>query len=36
LYEIEGVAEDVAMEALRRAGHKLPLEWRVVKREGVI
>ena len=36
LYEMEGVAEDVAMEALRRAGHKLPLEWRVVKREGVI
>jgi large subunit ribosomal protein L16 len=36
LYELEGVDESEAFEALRRAGHKLPLEWRIVKREGVI
>jgi len=34
LYEIEGVAEDVAREALRLASHKLPLETRFVRREG--
>lgn len=36
LYEIDGVPEDIAIEALRRAGHKLPCGWRVVKREGVV
>lgn len=36
LYEIDGVPEDVAVEALRRAGHKLPIGWRVVKREGIV
>jgi large subunit ribosomal protein L16 len=36
LYELEGVAEDVAREALRLAGHKLPISTRVVKREEVI
>lgn len=36
LYEIDGVPEDIAIEALRRAGHKLPIGWRVVKREGVV
>lgn len=33
LYEIEGVEEAVAREALRRAGHKLPLGTRFVRRE---
>jgi large subunit ribosomal protein L16 len=36
LYEIEGVAEEVAREALRLAGHKLPVATRVIKREEVI
>ncbi len=36
LYELEGVPEDVAREALRLAGHKLPVSTRVVKREEVI
>ncbi|MBM4390975.1 MAG: 50S ribosomal protein L16 [Deltaproteobacteria bacterium] len=33
LYEIEGVTEDVAREAFRLAGHKLPVGTRFVKRE---
>ncbi|MDP2315860.1 MAG: 50S ribosomal protein L16 [Pseudomonadota bacterium] len=36
LYELEGVPEEVAREALRLAGHKLPLSTRVIKREEVI
>jgi large subunit ribosomal protein L16 len=36
LYELEGVPEDVAREALRLAGHKLPVDTRVIKREEVI
>lgn len=36
IYEIEGVAEDIAREALRLAGHKLPVGWRIVKREEVV
>ncbi len=30
LFEIDGVKEDIAREALRRAGHKLPVKTRVV------
>jgi large subunit ribosomal protein L16 len=36
LYEIEGVDEDIAREAFRRAGHKLPVGTKFVKREGVL
>lgn len=36
LYEIEGVPEEVAREALRLAGHKLPIQWRILKREEVV
>ena len=36
IYEIEGVPEEVAREALRLAGHKLPLGVRVLKREEVV
>jgi large subunit ribosomal protein L16 len=36
LYELEGVPEEVAREALRLAGHKLPVDTRVIKREEVI
>lgn len=34
LYEIEGVAENIAREAMRLAAHKLPLRTRFVSREG--
>jgi large subunit ribosomal protein L16 len=33
LYEIEGVPEEVAREAFRIAGHKLPIKTRFVSRE---
>ena len=36
IYELDGVPEEIAFEALSRAGHKLPLGWRVIKREGLI
>jgi len=36
MYELEGVPEEVAREALRLAGHKLPVSTRVIKREEVI
>jgi len=33
LFEMSGVAEDVAKEAMRLAGHKLPVKTKFVKRE---
>ena len=33
LFEIAGVSEEVAREAIRLAGHKLPLKTKFVKRE---
>lgn len=33
LYEMDGVADEVAREALRLASHKLPIATRIVKRE---
>jgi large subunit ribosomal protein L16 len=33
MFELSGVAEPVAREALRRAVHKLPMKCRVIKRE---
>ena len=33
MFEIAGVSEDVAREALRLASHKLPIKTKVVKRE---
>jgi large subunit ribosomal protein L16 len=33
LFEMKGVTEDVAREAMRLAGHKLPVRTRFVKRE---
>ncbi len=36
LYELDGVSEEVAREAFRLAGHKLPVATRFIKREGVI
>ncbi len=35
LYEMEGVAEEVAREALRLASHKLPIATKLVVRGGV-
>jgi large subunit ribosomal protein L16 len=35
LYEIDGVPEDVAREAFRLAGHKLPLKTRFIAREDL-
>ncbi|HNR36603.1 MAG TPA: 50S ribosomal protein L16 [Candidatus Hydrogenedentes bacterium] len=32
MFEIEGVAEELAREAIRLAGHKIPIETRFVKR----
>ena len=34
MFELAGVSEDVAREALRLAMHKLPLKARIVRREG--
>jgi large subunit ribosomal protein L16 len=36
LYEIAGVREDVAREAMRLASHKLPIPTRVVTREPTV
>jgi large subunit ribosomal protein L16 len=34
LFEISGVREDVAAEAMRKAGHKLPIKTRFIKRQA--
>jgi large subunit ribosomal protein L16 len=35
LFEMDGVAEDVAKEAMRLAGHKLPIKTKFIsKKEG--
>lgn len=33
LFEIAGVTEEQAVEALKRAGHKLPIKTKVIKRD---
>ena len=33
LFEMQGVSEEVAREAMTRAIHKLPLKARIIKRE---
>jgi large subunit ribosomal protein L16 len=35
LFEMGGVSEDVAQEALRRAAHKLPVKTRFVNRKAM-
>ena len=35
MFELAGVREEVAVEALRRAAHKLPVECRIVKRDEI-
>jgi large subunit ribosomal protein L16 len=34
VFELSGVSEDVAREAMRRAIHKLPMKCRFITREG--
>lgn len=34
LYELEGVPENIAKEAMRLASHKLPIKTRFISREG--
>ncbi len=36
LYEMEGVDEDIAMEALRLASYKLPIPTKIVKRSEML
>jgi large subunit ribosomal protein L16 len=33
LFELSGVSEEIAKEAMTRAIHKLPLKARIIKRE---
>ena len=35
LFEIGDVPEDIAIEALKRAGHKLPIPTKIISREEV-
>ena len=35
LFEMSGIAEDIAKEAMRLAGHKLPVKTKFMKRETV-
>jgi large subunit ribosomal protein L16 len=35
LFEISGVSEDVAREAMRKAGHKLPMKTKLVMRDNL-
>jgi large subunit ribosomal protein L16 len=35
LYEVKGVTDDLAREALRLAAHKLPIKTRIIMREDV-
>lgn len=36
MFEIEGVSEDIAREALRLAAQKLPVQTKFVKRENIV
>lgn len=36
MFEMAGVSEEIAREALRLAGHKLPVKVKIVKKEEVI
>tara|TARA_B100001079_G_C16340369_1_gene483262 strand:+ start:568 stop:981 length:414 start_codon:yes stop_codon:yes gene_type:complete len=35
LFEISGVSEDIAREAMRKAGHKLPMKTKLVMRDNL-
>ncbi|MCC3160921.1 MAG: 50S ribosomal protein L16 [Mollicutes bacterium PWAP] len=32
IFEVKGVSEEIAKEALRLGGHKLPVKWRIVRK----
>ena len=34
LFEVKGVSEETAREALRLGGHKLPVKWKILTPEG--
>ncbi|MBN3534990.1 50S ribosomal protein L16 [Mycoplasma procyoni] len=34
MFEVSGVKEEIAKDALRLGGHKLPVKWRIVQKEG--
>lgn len=36
MFEIGGVSQDIAVEALRRAMHKLPVKSRIMSRKGAV
>ena len=36
LFEMAGVTEDVAKEAMRLAGHKLPVKTKFIKKEDLV
>ncbi len=36
IYEIEGVSEELAREALRLAAHKLPIPCKIISREELL
>ena len=36
MFELAGVDEDLARDAMRLAGHKLPIKTRFVRREGAV
>ncbi|BAW18207.1 50S ribosomal protein L16 [Mycoplasmopsis bovigenitalium] len=33
MFEVSGVKEDIARDALRLGGHKLPVKWKIITRE---
>mgnify|MGYP003322333469 FL=1 len=35
LFEVSGVTEDIAREAMRKAGHKLPMKTKFVTRDNL-
>lgn len=36
MFELAGVRREVAEEALRKAGHKLPVKTKIIEREGAV
>ena len=36
LFEVKGISEEIAREAMRLAQHKLPLRTKFIKREGIV
>lgn len=34
MFEVGGVKEEIARDALRLGGHKLPVKWRIISKEN--